>query len=125
MPQIQRFSPSDEQLHILAPQFDCSASYAPNLGIFYQILQADFLATSIFPSSGTSEIPQNTYPKFSGANFQIGFSVAGAGWRRSAAGRGLICEKVFEKLKNIPLKNSSTPKTFKTPSPKNHKTVFV
>ena len=31
----------------------------------------------------------------------------------------------FEKLKNIPLKNSSTPKTFKTPFPKNHKTVFV
>lgn len=50
-----------------------------------------------FSSSDTPEIPQNTCPKFSGANFQIGFSVAGAGRRRLAAGRGLICEKVFEK----------------------------
>ncbi|MBD5306598.1 MAG: hypothetical protein HDS14_03090 [Bacteroides sp.] len=55
-----------------------------------------------FSSSGTPEISQNTCPNFSGAIFQIGFSVAGARRPRSAAGRGLICEKAFEKIKTHP-----------------------
>ncbi len=125
MPQIQRFSPSDEQLHIFAPQFDCSASYAPNLGIFHQILQADFLATSNFLLLAYQKSLKTLAQNFPGPIFKSVFRWPGQGGGDRRRGAVLFVKRFFEKLKNIPLKNSSTPKTFKTPSPKNHKTVFV
>lgn len=78
MPQISRFFPLDDQLHIFDIQFDCSASYAPNLGIFHSIPRTNFLANSFFLNLAHKNL-QKHLPKFFRGQFSKRFFEPRAG----------------------------------------------
>lgn len=118
MPQIQRFSPSDEQLHIFAPQFDCSAFYAPNLGIFHQILQADFLATSNFLLLAYQKSLKTLAQNFPGPIFKSVFRWPGQGGGDRRRGAVLFVKRFLKIKKTYPLKILPHPKPSKHPFPK-------
>ena len=73
MPQISRFLPLDEQLHIFANKITCRASYGLNLGIFLSSYINTFGNHIIFRFLAHQKTLKSLAPNFPGVIFQVGF----------------------------------------------------